>query len=81
MVRRGDRHGEALIWCRTCSGYARQRMGPKLMNCCKPEKMETKESGKMLKQFAILEEGILAKNASGRTIEVQKRSAPSGGLG
>ena len=42
MVRRVD-SGEASIWCRKCSGYVRQRMGPKLMNCCKPEKMDTKE--------------------------------------
>ena len=27
MVRRVDGHGEALIWCRQCSGYARRRMG------------------------------------------------------
>ena len=38
MVRRVDRHGEALIWCRKCSGYARRRMGPTLMNRCKLEK-------------------------------------------
>ena len=28
LVRRMDRQGEVLIWCRKCSGYARQRMGP-----------------------------------------------------
>ena len=27
LVRRMDRQGEVLIWCRKCSGYARQRMG------------------------------------------------------
>ena len=31
MVRRVARNGEALIWCRKCSGYARERLGPKLM--------------------------------------------------
>ena len=31
------------------SGYARQRMGPKLINCCKPEQVGTKECGEMLK--------------------------------
>ena len=46
MVRRMDRQGEVLIWCRKCSGFARQRMGPKLMNCCKPEQMGTKECDK-----------------------------------
>ena len=37
MMRRMDRHGDVLIWCRKCSGYARQRMEAKLMNCCKPD--------------------------------------------
>ena len=32
LVRRMDRQGEVLIWCRTCSGYAKQRMRPKLKN-------------------------------------------------
>ena len=32
------RQGEVLIWCRKCSGYAKRRMGPKLMNCCNGEK-------------------------------------------
>ena len=43
IVRRVDRHGEVLMWCRQCSGHARQRMGPKLMNCCKPAKMGRKK--------------------------------------
>ena len=51
MVRRMDRYGEVLIWCRKCSGYARQRMGPKLMKCCKPEQVGTKEHGNMLKRI------------------------------
>ena len=29
MVRRMDRQGEVLIWCRKCSGYARQKNGTK----------------------------------------------------
>ena len=51
LVRRMDRQGEGLIWCRKCSGYARQRMGPKLMNCCRPEQMGTKEFGKTQKMI------------------------------
>ena len=47
LVRRVDRHGGVLIWWRKCSGHARQRMGPTLMNCCKPEQVGTKERGKM----------------------------------
>ena len=31
------------------SGYARQRMGPKLVNCCRPKQMDTKEVSKMIK--------------------------------
>ena len=42
LVRRMDRQGEVLIWCRKCSGYARQRMGPKLTNFCRLEQMDTK---------------------------------------
>ena len=38
LVRRMDRQGQVLIWCRKFSGYARQRMGPKLLNCCRPAK-------------------------------------------
>ena len=64
MVRRMDRQGEDLTWRRKSSGYARQRMGPKLMNCCKPEQMGTREYGKMLKRIQVLEDGrIPAKEA------------------
>ena len=44
MVRRMDRQGEVLIGCRKCSGCARQKMGPKLMNCCKPWQMDIKNT-------------------------------------
>ena len=44
LVRRVDKQGEILIWCRKCSGYATQSVGPKLMNCCKPELMGTKKT-------------------------------------
>ena len=57
LVRRMDRQGEVLMWCRKWSGYVRQRMGPKLMNCCKPEQMGTKEYDKMLKRIQVLEDG------------------------
>ena len=64
LGRRMDRQGEILIWCRKCSGYARQRMGPKLMNCCKPEQVGTKGHGQMLKRIQVLEDGrVLAKEA------------------
>ena len=46
LVRRMDRQGEVLIWRRKCSGYARQRMEPKIVNCCRPEQVDTKEFGK-----------------------------------
>ena len=57
LVRRMDRKDEVLVWCRKCSGYARQRMGPKLISCCRPEQIGTKEYGKMLKRIQVLEEG------------------------
>ena len=57
MVRRVDRQGEVLIWCRKCSGYERQRMGPKLRNCFKPVQVGTQEHGKMLKRIQVLENG------------------------
>ena len=39
-------------------------MGPKLMNCCEPEQVGTKEYGKMSKRIKVLEGGrVLAKEA------------------
>ena len=68
LVRRMDRQGVVFIWRRKCSGYARQRMGSKLMNCCGPEQKDTKEFGKMVKRIQILEfemEGSMHKKACG----------------
>ena len=74
LVRRTDRHGEVLVWRRKCSGFARQRMGPKLVNCCKPERMDTKECGNMLKRIQILEDGrVPAKEAKNWRIEGTKK--------
>ena len=70
MLRRVDRHGEALIWCRKSSGDARCRLGPKLMSRCRPEKMDTRGYGKMLKRIVKLEEGrVPDRNAKGWNIE------------
>ena len=56
------------MWRRKCSGYARQR--PKLMNCCRPEQIGTKEFGKMLKRIQTLEEGsVPAKETQNWRIE------------
>ena len=61
-MRRICRQGEVLTWRRKCSGYARQRMGPELMNCCKLEPMGTQGCCKMLKRIQVLEDGrVLAK--------------------
>ena len=39
-------------------------MGRKLMNCCKPEQVGTKEYGNMLKRIPVLEDGgVPAKEA------------------
>ena len=73
LVRRMDRQGEVLIWCRNCSGNARQGMEPKLINCCMPEPMGTKEFGDMVKRLQTLEEGrVPAKEAKYRRIEGEK---------
>ena len=49
-------------------------MGPKLLNCCKPEKVDTKEHGKMLKRIQVLEDGRApAKEARNWMIEGLKR--------
>ena len=76
LVRRMDRRREVLIWRRKCSGYARQRMGPKLVNSCKPEQMGTKEFGNMMmKRIQILEEGrVQAKETKNWRIEGEKKS-------
>ena len=50
MMRRMDRQGDVLIWCRKCSVS-------KLMSSCKREKAGTKEYGKMLERIQVLEEG------------------------
>ena len=48
-------------------------MGPKLMNCCKPEQVGTKECGNMLKRIQVFEDGrIPAKEARSWRIEGQK---------
>ena len=74
LVRRMDRQGEVLIWCRKCSGYARQRMGPQLVNCCMPEPMGTKEFGKMVKRITTLDEGrVPPKEAKNWRIEGEKK--------
>ena len=74
FVRRVDRQGETLIWCRKCSGYAKQRMGPKLLNCCRPEQVGTKEHSKMLKRIQVLEDGrVPAKEAKDWKIEGEER--------
>ena len=49
-------------------------MGPKLMNCCKPGPMGTKEHGKMIKRVQTPEDGrVPAKEANGWRIEGQKK--------
>ena len=75
LVRRMDRQGEeVLIWCRKCSGHARQRMAPKLINCCMPEPIGTKEFGTMVKRLQTLEEGrVPAKEAKYWRIEGEKK--------
>ena len=56
MVKIVDRHNEALIWSRKCSGCARCRLGPQLMNRCKPEKLVTKDHSENVEKILKLEE-------------------------
>ena len=70
------RKGETRVWCRKCSGYATQRMGPKLMNCCRPEQVGTKEHGKMLKLVQVLEDGrILQRRQQIEKLKDKKRES------
>ena len=49
-------------------------MGPKLMNCCKPEPMGTQEFGKMLKRIQTQEDGrVPAKETKHWRIEGEKK--------
>ena len=49
-------------------------MGPKLMNCRRPEQMDTKEFGKMVKILQILEEGrVPAKEAKNWRIDGEQQ--------
>ena len=73
MVRSVDPDGEALVWCRKCSGYAQWCVGTKLMNRCIPEKKDTKEHGKMLKNVLELGQGdVPDRNAERWKVEGKK---------
>ena len=81
VVRRMNRQGEVLIWCRKCSGFARQRMGPKLLNCCKPEQVGTKEYGKMIKRILVFEDGrVPPEEARNWEIQGQRRRITKKGV-
>ena len=55
-------------------GLCATKMGPKLMNRCKPEKWVRKKMKICLKRILILEEErVPARNARGREIEGQKK--------
>ena len=66
----------ARLWygAEKCVGHAWCRLGPKLMNHCRPEKTDTKEHGKMLKILLKLEEGRVPHgNAKGWKVEGDRR--------
>ena len=56
FVRRMDREGEVFKWRRKCSGYARQRMEPKLVNCGGPDRKSPSQRGKELENRGRKEE-------------------------
>ena len=61
--------------CRKCSGSARWRSGPKLMNRCSPEEVDTKEHGKMVKRILTVEKGrVPDTNARGLRVGGEKKS-------
>ena len=49
-------------------------MGPKLANCCKPERMGTKEYSQMLERIQTLED-VPAKEAQNWRVEGQKKKS------
>ena len=53
LARKVDRQGRTMIWCRRCSGYAGQRVGPTLLDCCRPEQVGTKKYGKIFERIPI----------------------------
>ena len=74
MLRRVCPNGEALVWCRICSGCALCRLEPQLTKHCRPEKKDTKENGKMLKRILKLEEGrVPDRSANGWRVEGNKK--------
>ena len=73
-VRRAGPKGEALVWCRNCSGYARRRPCPKLLNRMQAIENITKERGSTLKRILKLEEGeIPDSEAQGLKIDGEQR--------
>ena len=73
LVRKIDKQGEILVRCRKCSGCARQRMGPKMMNRARLEQEGTREHGKMLNKTQFLEDGKSScKGGKNRKNEGQK---------
>ena len=73
MVRRKGSIGEALVWCRECSGYARCRWGPKLMNRCKPE--NTRKMKVMTRNLKLEEGEIPDRSAKGWKVKEAKKKS------
>ena len=48
-------------------------MGPKLVNCCRPEQMGTKEFGKWMKRIQILEEGRVPAKVSEKRRRIARK--------
>ena len=48
-------------------------MKPKRTNCCRPEQMDTKEFGKMMKRIQILEEGTVPAREAKNQLENRGR--------
>ena len=51
-------------------------MGPTMMNCCRPEQVNTKEHGKVSKRIQILEDGrVPAREANNGRSEDKKEES------
>ena len=69
LVSRVDWQGESLIWCRKCSGYARQRMGPKLMIVAWQDVETNSDSRRRCSHFSNKCDGIFLQQCDGISLQ------------
>ena len=57
MMRVVSKHGKLLVCCTRCLGYTRCKVGPKSLNRCRPQKIDSAEYSKVKKWIDVLEYG------------------------